>query len=128
MTISGVNKAFGAQEMLKNVNLAVDRGDAVTILGPSCSGKTMFLRCLNFPERANGGTFDLHAASRRDIARICRKTMFVLQSYNLFLNKTALGNIIEGLSSRGKYARARTARLCSKRSIGPSTSCARTAR
>ena len=104
MTISGVRKAFGAQEVLKNVNLEVDKGDVVAILGPSGSGKTTLLRCLNFLERADGGsmtfdgeTFDLHATSRRDIARIRRKTAFVFQSYNLFLNRTALGNIMEGL-------------------------------
>ena len=104
MTISGVRKAFGAQEVLRNVNLEVDKGDVVAILGPSGSGKTTLLRCLNFLERADGGsltfdgeTFDLHATSRRDIARIRRKTAFVFQSYNLFLNKTALGNIMEGL-------------------------------
>ena len=104
LTISGVRKAFGEQTVLKNVNLDVDKGDVVAILGPSGSGKTTLLRCLNFLERADGGsmtfddeTFDLHATSRRVIARIRRKTAFVFQSYNLFLNKTALDNIMEGL-------------------------------
>ena len=81
--------------------------------GPSGSGKTTLLRCLNFLERADGGklifdgeTFDLHATSKKDIARIRRKTGFVFQSYNLFANKTALGNVIEGLIVARKMPKA----------------------
>ena len=104
LSIRGVRKAFGDQTVLRDVNLEVDKGDVVAILGPSGSGKTTLLRCLNFLEHADGGeltfdgeSFDLAHIARRDIARIRRKTAFVFQSYNLFLNKTALGNIMEGL-------------------------------
>ena len=104
LSIRGVRKAFGDQAVLRDVNLEVDKGDVVAILGPSGSGKTTLLRCLNFLEHADGGeltfdgeSFDLARIARRDIARIRRKTAFVFQSYNLFLNKTALGNIMEGL-------------------------------
>ncbi len=104
LSIRGVRKAFGDQTVLRDVNLEVDKGDVVAILGPSGSGKTTLLRCLNFLEHADGGeltfdgeSFDLARIARRDIARIRRKTAFVFQSYNLFLNKTALGNIMEGL-------------------------------
>ena len=104
LSICGVRKAFGDQTVLRDVNLEVDKGDVVAILGPSGSGKTTLLRCLNFLEHADGGeltfdgeSFDLAHIARRDIARIRRKTAFVFQSYNLFLNKTALGNIMEGL-------------------------------
>ena len=104
LSIRGVRKAFGDQTVLRDVNLEVDKGDVVAILGPSGSGKTTLLRCLNFLEHADSGeltfdgeSFDLAHIARRDIARIRRKTAFVFQSYNLFLNKTALGNIMEGL-------------------------------
>ena len=113
LSIRGVRKAFGEQTVLRDVNLEVDKGDVVAILGPSGSGKTTLLRCLNFLEHADGGeltfdgeSFDLAHIARRDIARIRRKTAFVFQSYNLFLNKTALGNIMEGLVVARKISKA----------------------
>ena len=78
----------------------------VAILGPSGSGKTTFLRCLNFLERADSGTMvfdgekiDLHRVEKQEIARIRKKTAFVFQNYNLFLNKTVLQNVTLGLTS-----------------------------
>ena len=113
LSIRGVRKAFGDQAVLRDVNLEVDKGDVVAILGPSGSGKTTLLRCLNFLEHADGGeltfdgeSFDLARIARRDIARIRRKTAFVFQSYNLFLNKTALGNIMEGLVVARRISKA----------------------
>ena len=112
LSIRGVRKAFGDQQVLRDVNLEVNRGDVVAILGPSGSGKTTLLRCLNFLEHADGGEmnfdgeeFELAHIARRDIARIRRKTAFVFQSYNLFLNKTAIGNIMEGLVVARKISR-----------------------
>lgn len=106
LKINGVTKAFGEKEILKGIDLDVEKGDVVAILGPSGSGKTTFLRCLNFLEKADSGTlvfdgesFDLHAASRKDIIRVRRKTAFVFQNYNLFLNKTVLQNVTLGLTS-----------------------------
>ena len=109
----GVRKAFGQQQVLRDVSLQVHKGDVVAILGPSGSGKTTLLRCLNFLEHADGGSltfdgegFDLPRITKRDIARIRRKTAFVFQSYNLFLNKTALENIMEGLVVARKTPKA----------------------
>ena len=100
----GVVKRFGTETVLKGVNLTVEKGDIVAVIGPSGSGKTTLLRCLNFLERADegsllfeGDSFDLHRISRRDVLRIRRRTAFVFQNYNLFLNKTALENITEPL-------------------------------
>lgn len=102
--ISGVKKSFGEIQVLKGIDLSVEKGDAVAVIGPSGSGKTTLLRCINFLERADEGemvfdgeNFDLSRISKKDILRIRRKTAFVFQSYNLFLNKTALQNITEGL-------------------------------
>ena len=109
LEVSGVKKSFGKKEILKGIDLQVEKGDVVAILGPSGSGKTTFLRCLNFLERADSGTlvfdgqpFDLHGASRKDIIRVRRKTAFVFQNYNLFLNKTVLQNVTLGLISGSK--------------------------
>ncbi len=113
LQVENVRKSFGPLEVLKGVSLPVDRGNVVAILGPSGSGKTTLLRCVNFLERADGGTltfdgerFDLSRVSRRDAARLRRRTAFVFQSYNLFLNKTALENVAEGLITARKIPRA----------------------
>ena len=100
-----VRKSFDGREVLRGIDLQVEKGDVIAILGPSGSGKTTFLRCLNFLERADGGELvfdgersDLHAAGRADIARLRQKTAFVFQNYNLFLNKTVLQNVTLGLT------------------------------
>ena len=106
LEVHNVHKSFDGTEILKGIDLTVDKGDVVAILGPSGSGKTTFLRCINFLERADGGemifdgeTFDLAAVRRRDVARIRRKTAFVFQNYNLFQNKTVLDNVTLGLTA-----------------------------
>ena len=113
LAVRGLKKAFDGQAVLRDVSLTVTRGDVMAILGPSGSGKTTLLRCLNFLERADGGSmafdgeeYDLSRMSRHDIACIRRRTAFVFQSYNLFLNKTALGNIMEGLVVARKMQKA----------------------
>ena len=53
-----VTKRFGESQVLKGISLEVNKGDVVAILGPSGSGKTTFLRCLNFLEKADGGSAD----------------------------------------------------------------------
>lgn len=104
LEINGIRKNFGDLEVLKGVDLKVDKGDVVAILGPSGSGKTTLLRCINFLETADEGTmifdgetYHMNRMSRKDIAGIRKKTAFVFQSFNLFLNKTALENVTEGL-------------------------------
>ncbi len=102
--VKGIKKSFGGTEVLKGVDIQVGQGDVVAILGPSGSGKTTLLRCMNFLERAQAGqlvfdgqVYDLHKVTKKEIAAIRRKTAFVFQNYNLFLNKTALQNVTEGL-------------------------------
>ena len=118
LEVQNISKAFDGTPVLRDVSLRVEKGDVIAILGPSGSGKTTLLRCLNFLERADGGklifdgeTFDLHATSKKDVARIRRKTGFVFQSYNLFANKTALGNVIEGLIIARKMPKAEAVRI-----------------
>ena len=116
LEIKNVRKAFGALTVLDGIDLKVGQGDVVSILGPSGSGKTTLLRCINFLERADGGemTFDgsayqMNRASKKEIAAIRKKTAFVFQNYNLFLNKTALQNVTEGLTVVRKMPKAEAA-------------------
>lgn len=118
LTAKGVRKTYGQLAVLRGVDLHVERGEVVAILGPSGSGKTTLLRCLNFLETAEAGTltfdgetFDLPAVSRRDVARLRRKTAFVFQNYNLFSNKTALQNVTEGLIVARKMPRQEAERI-----------------
>ena len=104
LQVEHVAKKFGDRQVLEDVNLKVNQGDVVVILGPSGSGKTTFLRCLNHLEKADSGSlkladkdYDLGKLTKKDILEIRQKTAFVFQHYNLFANKTALENILEGL-------------------------------
>ena len=104
LEIQNIKKSFGPLEVLRGVDLKVEQGDVVAILGPSGSGKTTLLRCINFLETADDGTmifdneeFHFGKVPKKDIARLRKKTAFVFQNYNLFLNKTALQNVTEGL-------------------------------
>ena len=123
LEIRDVRKSFGALEVLKGVDLHVDRGDVVAILGPSGSGKTTFLRCINFLEipdqgtmEFDGETWDMSRISKKEIAGVRRKTAFVFQNFNLFLNKTALENVTEGLITARKIPR-RQAEETGKRAL-----------
>ena len=104
LEIRSIHKRFGALDVLRGVDIAVEQGDVVAILGPSGSGKTTLLRCINFLETADSGEmifdgerFDLAHTSKKDVQRLRKKTGFVFQNYNLFQNKTALQNVTEGL-------------------------------
>lgn len=106
LRISHVRKSFATLEVLKDISFDVYKGDVVSILGPSGSGKTTLLRCVNFLERADGGsitlddkTIDLKTATREEASAVQRQTGFVFQNYNLFRNKKALENITLGLTS-----------------------------
>ena len=59
LKVKNVHKSFGENEILKGVDLTVEKGDVVVIIGPSGSGKTTFLRCLDFLETADEGEMDI---------------------------------------------------------------------
>ena len=118
LEVKQIHKSFGDLAVLKQVDLQVNKGDVVAILGPSGSGKTTLLRCLNFLENADGGelNFDgehvsLGHVSKKDAARLRKKTAFVFQNYNLFRNKTALENVTEGLIIGRKMPRAEAVQI-----------------
>jgi polar amino acid transport system ATP-binding protein len=104
-----VIKHFGSNEVLKGVDLTVDRGEVVCLLGPSGSGKTTFLRLINQMETLTGGRIwvdgeligieerngKLHVRKDSDIARQRSRIGMVFQRFNLFPHMTALENVIE---------------------------------
>lgn len=112
LEIRNLRKSFGDLQVLKGIDLDVNKGDVVAILGSSGSGKTTMLRCLNFLEKADAGTMtfdsqrvELNKATRAEVNALRRRTGFVFQNYNLFANKTALQNVTEGLIVARKMPR-----------------------
>lgn len=104
LQIKGLKKSFGTSEILKGIDLEVEKGDVIAVLGPSGSGKTTLLRCLNFLEKSDSGellfdnaTYDLATIRKKQIAHIRENTGFVFQNYNLFANKNVLDNVTLGL-------------------------------
>ncbi|MEU3606270.1 amino acid ABC transporter ATP-binding protein [Streptomyces sp. NPDC035033] len=105
----GVRKHFGKLEVLKGIDLTVERGQVCCLLGPSGSGKSTFLRCVNHLEKVDGGllTVDgepvgyrrhgdrLHELREREVADRRRDIGMVFQRFNLFPHMTAVENVME---------------------------------
>ncbi len=113
LNVKDIKKSFGTLSVLNGISLCVEKGDVIAVLGPSGSGKTTLLRCLNFLEKAESGTltfdgrsYDLSKITKKEIKSIRMHTGFVFQSYNLFSNKTALENVMEGLVTARRMNRA----------------------
>jgi cystine transport system ATP-binding protein len=105
LTVRGLRKSFGTNQVLGSVDLTVDRGQVLALIGPSGSGKTTVLRCLNGLEVADGGTIDVAGELRLDfatppprtqLAGLRDRSAMVFQHYNLFPHKTVLQNVTEG--------------------------------
>ncbi len=118
LTVHNLTKQFDGDQVLKGVSLSVNKGDVIAIIGQSGGGKTTLLRCINFLEAADSGEmefdgehFQLSHISKKDIQRIRRKTAFVFQSYNLFRNKTALQNVMLGLTVARKMPKAQAEQI-----------------
>ncbi|MDX6739298.1 amino acid ABC transporter ATP-binding protein [Actinocorallia sp. A-T 12471] len=104
-----VHKSFGRTEVLRGIDLEVERGEVMCVIGPSGSGKSTFLRCINHLEKINAGRLSvdgqligyrekngkLHELSEREIAAQRRQIGMVFQRFNLFPHKTALENVME---------------------------------
>lgn len=102
--LASLSKHFGKTVVLDGIDLTIEKGEIVVIIGPSGTGKSTLLRCINFLEQPTSGsmtvgnlTVDVNRASRADILAMRRQTAFVFQNYALFANKTALQNISERL-------------------------------
>jgi L-cystine transport system ATP-binding protein len=104
ISVQGLYKSFGDLEVLKGIDLQIDKGKVVVIIGPSGSGKTTLLRCLNVLETPTKGIISLgdktldfsKKITKQEISAFRRLTGMVFQSYNLFPHMTALENVMEG--------------------------------
>ena len=104
--VRGARKAYGAVEVLKGIDLSVERGQIVAIIGPSGSGKSTLLRSINHLETLNGGEVwldgvqvnqSLHGqAFERHINKVRQQMGMVFQHFNLFPHMTVLDNISMG--------------------------------
>ncbi len=110
--VTGLAKSYGAHRVLNGIDLRVQPGEVVCMLGPSGSGKSTLLRCLAFLEEHDAGLIEIAGAPlgfapgpgggrvrlpEADIARVRRSVGMVFQQFNLWPHRTALGNVAEGL-------------------------------
>ncbi|MCV7178832.1 amino acid ABC transporter ATP-binding protein [Mycolicibacterium sphagni] len=100
ISIRGVDKHFGDLHVLKDINLEVDRGQVVVVLGPSGSGKSTLCRTINRLETVDSGTIEIDGeelpAEGRKLAQLRSDVGMVFQSFNLFAHKTILENVTLG--------------------------------
>lgn len=98
--IADVNKYYGTNHVLKNINLSVGKGEVVILLGPSGSGKSTLCRTINRLETITSGSITIDGeelpAEGRALARLRAEVGMVFQSYNLFAHKTILDNVTLG--------------------------------
>jgi octopine/nopaline transport system ATP-binding protein len=110
LLVDDVHKSYGTHDVLKGISLSAQKGDVISLIGASGSGKSTFLRCINFLEIADRGRFVIngeevlmkssrggraHPASWRQIERIRTGLAMVFQSFNLWPHMTVLENVIE---------------------------------
>ncbi|HET9144288.1 amino acid ABC transporter ATP-binding protein [Actinophytocola sp.] len=96
--VSGLTKSFGPLEVLRGIDLRVNRGEVVCIIGPSGSGKSTLLRCVNLLEAPNGGRVAVNGVELTDpdvdIDAARRRIGMVFQSFNLFSHLNVLNNLM----------------------------------
>lgn len=104
ITLSNIHKRFGDAEVLKGIDITINQGEIIVIIGSSGTGKSTLLRCVNFLEQADQGTItiddvsvDTQKHTKAEVLALRRKTGFVFQNYALFAHLTARQNIAEGL-------------------------------
>ncbi|MGQ0670893.1 MAG: amino acid ABC transporter ATP-binding protein [Actinomycetota bacterium] len=106
MKVEGLHKSFGHLEVLKGIDMEVDEGEVVVVFGRSGSGKSTFLRCINFLEDPTSGTIEVDGIrlegghrtryQRDQIRQVRIRAGMVFQDFNLFPHMTSLENVIEG--------------------------------
>ena len=97
ITVKGLKKSFGNNEILKGIDYEIDKGEKIVIVGPSGAGKSTFLRCLNLLEEPTAGQIFLDGEEITDpkanINKVRQKMGMVFQHFNLFANLTVMENI-----------------------------------
>ena len=117
--IRNLHKKYRENVVLNGVDMKIEKGDVIGIIGPSGTGKSTLLRCLNqleIPEKGSivldGREIDLSSGrNKKDILELRQKTGMVFQQFNLFERKTALQNVEEGLIVVRKKSREEARRL-----------------
>ena len=98
ISVRHLSKGFGGTPVLRDVNAEIARGEVISVIGPSGTGKSTFLRCLNRLETPDGGEILIDGVDvtdpASDIAAVRRKMGMVFQNFNLFGNLTVLGNVM----------------------------------
>ncbi len=119
--IRGLSKRYGNNIVLDDVDLDIEKGDVVAIIGPSGTGKSTLLRCINLLEKPESGTisingksFDLTTKSSKEKLKLRQHTEMVFQQFNLFKQRTALNNVIEGLRIVKKLSKQEAEELAIK--------------
>ncbi|MCX0412376.1 amino acid ABC transporter ATP-binding protein [Clostridium perfringens] len=102
INVRNLYKSFGKNEVLKDINETIKKGEVVVIIGPSGSGKSTFLRCLNLLEEPTSGVINFEGEDitdkNVDINKIREKMGMVFQQFNLFPHKTVMENLTIGLT------------------------------
>lgn len=116
--ISNLSKSFAGNVVLDNLNLEINEGDVIALIGASGAGKSTFLRSINYLEEADSGQLeidnfkvDFEHISKQEILELRRKTGMVFQQFNLFERRTALQNVMEGLIQVKKMSKADAQKL-----------------
>ena len=98
--VVGLKKSFGGIEVLKGIDLNVAEGEVIAIVGPSGTGKSTFLRCINFLEEPDEGAVTIDGLTlmagchpNRQVYEMRRKSSMIFQAFNLFSNKTVIQNV-----------------------------------
>ncbi|MDK0614767.1 amino acid ABC transporter ATP-binding protein [Clostridium perfringens] len=100
INVRNLYKSFGKNEVLKDINETIKKGEVVVIIGPSGSGKSTFLRCLNLLEEPTSGVINFEGEDitdkNVDINKIRERMGMVFQQFNLFPHKTVMENLTIG--------------------------------
>lgn len=104
LTVEGLKKSFGTKPVLEGIDLKVYQGEVVAVIGPSGTGKSTLLRCIDLLEMPDAGSITIGEVAvqapkipRKQQYRLRAQSAMVFQQYSLFANKTALENITEPL-------------------------------
>ena len=119
--VEHLSKKFKDNIVLDDIDLTIHDGEVVAIIGPSGTGKSTFLRCLDRLEKPeigtiaiDGETLDLAKAHGKELTELRKKTSMVFQNFNLFARKTALENVMEGLTVVKKISKEEAKKIAAQ--------------
>jgi polar amino acid transport system ATP-binding protein len=119
--IRNLKKRFHNNVVLDGIDLDIEKGDVVAIIGPSGTGKSTLLRCINLLETPEEGqiefgdfVFDYGKYDKKSVLQLRQRSSMVFQSFNLFQKKTALENVMEGLTVVKKMEKEEARKLAVK--------------